>query len=594
MKMDGAHALLEGLVREKVEVVFGYPGGQIIPLYDALLDFPSIRHILVRHEQGAAHAADGYARASGRTGVCFATSGPGATNLTTGLANAMSDSVPLVAVTGQVPVASLGSDAFQEADMTGITMPVCKHSYLVKQAADVPRIVKEAFHIASTGRPGPVLIDFPRDVQQEKCDFRYPAEVELPGYKPNYDAHPHQIKRAARVIAGSVRPVLLAGGGVVASGGGPALAELARKARIPVVCTLLGLGSFPTSDPLFLGMAGMHGLYRANRALNEADLVIAVGTRFSDRVTGPPKGFATKARIVHIDIDPAEVGKNVRVDLPIVADARLALEELTRLVPAAADERGRDRDRWLEEIESWREEEARLLRAQTGRSGAAGGKRTAGSRASADAAGPSESGPRLSPLYVLERLAEWGRRAAGGRALFVTDVGQHQMWAAQRLPVEEPRSFITSGGLGTMGYGLPAALGAKVARPDRPVVLVTGDGSLQMSVQQLATARQHNLGVKIILMNNGYLGMVRQWQELFYDRRYSAVALGGYPDFCRLAEAYGLSAARVASEEELDRRLPETLETEGPALLECLIEPEADVFPMVPPGRNFEHTMLAK
>jgi len=569
MKVDGARALLHSLREENVDVVFGYPGGQVIPLYDALLDFP-IRHILVRHEQGAAHAADGYARASGRTGVCFATSGPGATNLTTGLANAMVDSVPVVAITGQVSLANLGSDAFQEADMTGISLPVVKHSYLVKRAADVARIVKEAFHIASTGRPGPVLIDLPKDVQQEKCDFRYPADVDLPGYKPTYDAHPHQLKRAARVIAASPRPVLLAGGGVSSAGASPALIELARKAAIPVVNTLLGLGSFPASDPLCLGMAGMHGSYLANRALHEADLIIAVGTRFSDRVTGPAKSFAPKARILHIDIDPAEVGKNVRVDLPIVGDARLALEELCRLVPAVQGPSA-----WLAEIEGWRAELARLVEAEAARS-----------------ATRSDQGSHqvLSPLHVMRRLSEWSR----GRAIIVTDVGQHQMWAAQHLPAEEPRSFLTSGGLGTMGYGLPAALGAKVARPDRPVVLVTGDGSLQMSVQQLATIREQDLGVKIVLMNNGYLGMVRQWQELFFDRRYSAVTLGPYPDYCKLAEAYGLFAARAATPDALDRHLPEVLEANGPALLECRIDPEANVFPMVPPGRGFEHIRLAR
>lgn len=569
MKVDGAHALLHSLREENVDVVFGYPGGQVIPLYDALLDFP-IRHILVRHEQGAAHAADGYARASGRTGVCFATSGPGATNLTTGLANAMVDSVPVVAITGQVSLANLGSDAFQEADMTGISLPVVKHSYLVKRAADVARIVKEAFHIASTGRPGPVLIDLPKDVQQEKCDFRYPADVDLPGYKPTYDAHPHQLKRAARVIAASPRPVLLAGGGVSAAGASPALIELARKAAIPVVNTLLGLGSFPASDPLCLGMAGMHGSYLANRALHEADLIIAVGTRFSDRVTGPAKSFAPKARIIHIDIDPAEVGKNVRVDLPIVGDARLALEELCRLAPAVQGPSA-----WLAEIEGWLPELARLVEAEAARSAARSDQ---------------GSDQVLSPLHVMRRLSEWSR----GRAIIVTDVGQHQMWAAQHLPVEEPRSFLTSGGLGTMGYGLPAALGAKVARPDRPVVLVTGDGSLQMSVQQLATIREQDIGVKIVLMNNGYLGMVRQWQELFCDRRYSAVTLGPYPDYCKLAEAYGLFAARAATPDALDRHLPEVLEANGPALLECRIEPEANVFPMVPPGRGFEHIRLAR
>ncbi len=571
MKVDGSRALLHSLREENVDVVFGYPGGQIIQVYDALPEFP-IRHILARHEQGAVHAADGYARASGRTGVCFATSGPGGTNLVTGLASAMIDSIPLVAVTGQVPVFTLGSDAFQEADMTGITMPVVKHSYLVKKAADIARVVKEAFHIASTGRPGPVLIDLPSNVQAEKCDFRYPAEVDLPGYRPTYEAHPHQLKRAARALGSASRPVLLAGGGVAIAGACPALAELARKAGLPVVTTLMGLGSYPASDPLCLGMAGMHGIYVANRALHEADLILAVGTRFSNRTTGPSADFAPKARVIQVDIDPAEVGKNVRVDLPIVGDARLALEHLARLM---APSEGRTSS-WLREIEIWRAEAGRLAAAQAKNSAKA-------------ASPPAPEGPALSPQHVLERLRDW----SGGRAIIVTDVGQHQMWAAQSLPVESPRSFITSGGLGAMGYGLPAALGAKIAQPGRPVVLVTGDGSLQMSVQELATIREQGLDVKVVLMNNGYLGMVRQWQELFYDRNYSSVSLGAFPDYCRLAEAYGFAAARAATEEELDRSLPALLQADGPALIECRIEPEANVYPMMPPGRGFEHIRLA-
>jgi len=579
MKLNGAQALLQSLVLEKVDVVFGYPGGSVVTLYDALPGFP-IRHVLVRHEQGAAHAADAYARVSGRVGVCFATSGPGATNLVTGLANAMADSVPIVAVTGQVALASLGSDAFQEADMTGITLPVVKHSYLAKRAADVPRLVKEAFHIASTGRPGPVLIDLPRDVQLDKCEFRYPDKVDLPGYKPNYDAHPHQLEKAARAIVESARPVILAGGGVIWSGAMGPLAELARRCSIPVVNTLMGLGSFPASDPLHLGMAGMHGTYRANRALNEADVIVAVGTRFSDRVTGPRNLFAPRAKLIHIDIDPAEVGKNVEADLPIVGDARRALEELLELLPD-----GQSRDEWLEDIEGWREDAGRLRDAQAAKAA----KDVKAAKNVKPGPGEARSGSgSLRPEHVLTRLAEWAR----GRAIVVTDVGQHQMWTALHVPIEHPRTFVTSGGLGTMGYGLPAALGAQVARPDTPVVLVTGDGSLQMSVQQLATIREYDLGIKIILMNNGYLGMVRQWQELLFDKRYSAVTLGPYPDFCKLAEAYGLKAARAVSPDSLDIELPCILGADGPALLECRVEPEANVFPMIPPGRGFDGIML--
>jgi len=569
--MNGARALLRGLLEEKVEVVFGYPGGAVIPIYDVLPDF-SLRHVLVRHEQGAVHAADGYARVSGRVGVCLATSGPGATNLVTGLANAMVDSVPVVAFTGQVKSADLGTDAFQEADLTGITMPVVKHSYLVRKAEDIPRVLKEAFHIASTGRSGPVLVDLPKDVQFAPCGFRWPDEVDLPGYKPNYEAHPHQLERAARAVAGASRPVILAGGGVILSGASDALARLARKASIPVASTLMGLGSFPASDPLFLGMAGMHGSYAAGRALHEADLLLAVGTRFSDRVTGPPGGFAPNAFIIHIDIDPAEVGKNVRVDLPVVADARLALEGLIKLVPANGG-----RETWDAAIRDWRSQAVRAgNRSAGGRRGRPGSRR-GGSRSR-----------YLSPLEVMDEIARWSR----AKAIVVTDVGQHQMWAAQRLPVERPRMFVTSGGLGTMGYGLPAALGAKVARPRTPVVLVTGDGSFQMSLQQLATIREEDLAVKIVLFNNGYLGMVRQWQELFQNGRYSAVKPSPYPDFCKLASAYGIKAARASSRARLRRLLPELLDSEGPALLECRIQPEANVFPIVPPGGGFEQMML--
>ncbi len=590
MRVDGARALLMSLLEEKVEVVFGYPGGSVITLYDVLPEFP-IRHVLVRHEQGAAHAADAYARVSGKVGVCFATSGPGATNLVTGLANAMMDSIPIIAVTGQVAVGSLGTDAFQEADLTGITLPVTKHSYLVKKASDIPRVVKEAFHIAATGRPGPVLIDLPKDVQLAQCEFHYPKAVDLPGYKPNYDAHPQQLQRAARAIAASPRPVILAGGGVIASGASDVLTALARKASIPVVPTLMGLGAFPAGDPLFLGIAGMHGSYVASRALHEADLLIAVGTRFSDRVTGPPKGFAPRARVIHIDIDPAEIGKNVRVTLPIVADARRALEPLLELVP----EGGVARRPWLKELDDWKAEAVRLVERNVarGRRGAVTGTAdlAAGDRPSGQSAFEKAARRRtLSPLEVMDRLGAWTR---DHEAIVVTDVGQHQMWAAQRVPVDHPRAFVTSGGLGTMGFGLPAALGAKVARPDKPVVLVTGDGSFQMQLQQLATIRSENLDVKVVIFNNGYLGMVRQWQDLFNDKRYSAVALGQWPDFCKLGEAYGLRAARATSTASLKKYLTETLECEGPALLECMVEPEANVFPIVPPGQGFEQVILS-
>ncbi|MGE5599599.1 MAG: biosynthetic-type acetolactate synthase large subunit [Bacteroidota bacterium] len=544
MRITGAEALIEALRREGVEVIFGYPGGAVLPIYDVLFEAP-IRHILVRHEQAAAHAADGYARATGRPGVCLATSGPGATNLVTGLANAYMDSIPLIALTGQVGTGFLGKDSFQEADITGITMPITKHNYLVKDVHDLPRVVKEAFHIATTGRPGPVLIDLPKDITQARFKFEYPEEVRLPGYKPTYTGNARQVKEAAQVILEARRPVIYAGGGVISSGAESELLALAERLEIPVTTTLLGLSAFPSAHPLALGMLGMHGTAYANLAVTEADLLIAVGARFDDRVTGRVDAFAAKARIVHIDIDPAEIGKNVRVDVPIVGDAKRILDALLEQVsPCRHPE-------WLAQIAAWKERHP--LRYD----------RTSG---------------RLKPQAVIEAVNE----ATGGESIVVTEVGQNQMWAAQYGRFKRPRSFLSSGGLGTMGYGLPAAIGAAVGRPERTIVEIAGDGSFQMNIQELATAVSYALPVKVCLLNNFYLGMVRQWQELFHDRRYSATSLEGNPDFVRLAEAYGAKGLRVTSPDETGPALREALAHPGPVVIDFHVDREENVFPMVP------------
>ena len=552
MRTTGAEALIEALRREGVEVIFGYPGGAVLPIYDVLFDAP-IRHILTRHEQAAAHAADGYARSTGRPGVCLATSGPGATNLVTGLANAYMDSVPVIALTGQVSTAFLGRDSFQEADITGITMPITKHNYLVKDVKDLPRVVKEAFHIATTGRPGPVLIDLPKDITMGRAKFDFPEEVDLPGYKPTYTGNARQIRDAAHAIAEARRPVIYAGGGVVTSGAEAELRALAERIQAPVVLTLLGLSAFPTDHPLCLGMLGMHGTAYANLTVTEADLLIAVGARFDDRVTGKVDAFAPKARIIHIDIDPAEIGKNVRVDIPIVGDARRVLAALLdHLQPAQHVE-------WLTQVETWKSR----YRLRYDRSGG------------------------VKPQAVVEAVNE----LTGGEAIVVTEVGQNQMWAAQYLRLKRPRSFLSSGGLGTMGYGFPAAIGAQVGNPDRLVIDIAGDGSFQMNIQELATAVGYHLPVKVFILNNFYLGMVRQWQELFHNRRYSATALESNPDFVKLAEAYGAKGLRVTEPSEIKPAVAEAIATPGPVVVDFHIDREENVFPMVP-ANNPIHKML--
>jgi len=544
-KVNGAKALIKCLEKEGVDTLFGYPGGQIIPFYNELYD-SDLRHILVRHEQAAAHAADGYARATGKTGVCVSTSGPGATNLVTGIATAYMDSVPIVALTGQVPRSLIGNDAFQEADITGITQPITKHNYLVQNPEDIPRIVKEAFHIASTGRPGPVLIDLPKDVQNIEIDLQYPDKVELRGYKPTYKGNTQQIKRAAEEIANSCRPIIYAGGGIISSNASAELVELAETIMAPVTTTLMGISSIPTEHPLYVGMLGMHGTKYANYAIQESDLIIAVGARFDDRVTGKIESFAPNARIIHIDVDPAEISKNVKVHIPIVGDAKQVLKSLNKYIQRCKSAE------WIEKVNQWKKEYPLTYR---------------------------HSHDTIMPQFVIEQISE-----AFKDAIIVTEVGQHQMWAAQFFKYSKPRTFLTSGGLGTMGYGFPAAMGAKVGRPDKTVINIAGDGSFQMNSQELATVVQNDIPVVNVILNNGYLGMVRQWQELFYDRRYSYTFIKGSVDFVKLAEAYGALGLRAEKPSEVRPAIEEAVRSGRPAVVEVIVECEANVYPMVPAG----------
>ncbi len=553
MEITAAEALVKCLEKEQVEVVFGYPGGAILPVYDALYH-SSIRHVLVRHEQGAAHAADGYARATGRVGVCLATSGPGATNLITGIANAYMDSVPLVLITGQVPTSQVGTDAFQEVDITGITMPITKHNYLVKDASQLPRIVKNAFHIASTGRPGPVLIDLPKDVAQTVIKFQYPETVQLRGYKPTYRGHRNQIAEAARLIARAERPVIYAGGGILNSNASEELLALAETINAPVTNTFMGLSSFPGDHPLFLGMLGLHGTRAANLAVTNCDLLIALGARFDDRVTGNIAQFAPQAGVIHVDIDPAEIGKNVPVHVPIVGDVKLVLQDLLARLEKRID------NRWLEQVEAWKRQY------------------------------PLSCGPdngKLKPQYVVQKLHE----ITGGEAMVATDVGQHQMWVAQYYRFKRPGSLISSGGLGAMGFGLPAAMGAQIGQPDRLVVLVVGDGGFQMTMQELATIVEQELPIKIIILNNFVLGMVRQLQQVYCEGRYMAVEFKFHPDFETLARAYGIRSYTLRTKEEVDKYLPEALSAPGTVLVNCLVSAEENVNPMVPAGKSISEAI---
>lgn len=548
MKLNGAQILCESLVKEGVEVIFGFPGGALLPFYDALPNYPQLRHILVRHEQGAAHAADSYARVSGKVGVCLATSGPGATNLVTGIANAYLDSAPMVAITGQVARPFIGKDAFQEIDITGITLPITKHNYMVMAAGDMSTVVQEAFHIASTGRPGPVLIDIPKDVFVEEAEFRYRDKVDLRGYKPTLRGHPSQIKKAAKVISEANRPLIIAGRGVLISGASAELRELAEKAQIPVVNTLLGLGCFPRSHLLSLGMLGMHGLAHVNLALDAADLVIAIGMRFDDRATSKVSTFAPHARVIHIDIDPAEIGKNVKVDVPIVGDVKNVLRALNKVVDS------KNHVEWVSQIQEWEREHPSTTIRDT---------------------------DSLLPQYIVRQISEITK----GDAIIVTGVGQHQMWSAQYFQYNKPNTLVSAGGLGPMGFELPAAMGAKVGCPDDTVWCIAGDGGFQMTIQELGTIAQENLAVKIAILNNGFLGMVRQWQELFYQRRYIATPLSG-PDFVKVAEAYGIAAMRVTDKLMVTSAIEKAMAYEGPFLIDFQVEPEENVYPMVPPGAS--------
>ncbi len=554
MKRSGAEILWECLVAEGVEVVFGIPGGAVIHITDALPRYP-IRFVLTRHEQAAAHAADGYARATGKVGVCLATSGPGAANLVTGIATAYMDSIPLVAITGQVTSPLIGTDAFQETDITGITLPITKHNYLVTEVEELARVLKEAFFLARSGRPGPVLVDIAKNAQAQEAEFRYPEEPEIPGYPPKRPLPDDLLERAGELLNTAERPLILAGHGVLLAGGHTELLALAEKGDIPVATTLLGIGAVPGSHRLSLGMAGMHGTLQANRAIQTCDLLLAVGMRFDDRVIGDPKAFAPNAAIVHVDIDPAEIGKNIVPDLAIVADAR---EFLAALLPLVEPKKRSD---WHAEIGSW--------------------KREAGWDE------PLREEGRLLPQYVIHEI--W--RATEGKALVVSDVGQNQMWEAQYYLHELPGSLITSGGLGTMGFALPAAIGAQIGRPELPVWVIVGDGGIQMTIQELATVVQEGLPLKIAVINNGYLGMVRQWQELFFNRNYSATRLHN-PDFAQVAQAYGIRGLRVDRRADVRAAIAEALETEGPVLIDFRVEPEENVFPMVAPGRSLSEVIL--
>ncbi len=565
--MTGAQITIESLLAEGVDTIFGYPGGAILPTYDALVQNTALRHILVRHEQGAAHMAEGYARVSGRPGVVLVTSGPGATNTVTGIADAYMDSTPLVVICGQVPTNMIGNDAFQEADVTGITRPCTKHNYLIRDVNDISRTIKEAFHIAGSGRPGPVLIDLPKDVQAAEAPFSYPETVSIRGYKPTFKGNIRQIERALEVIEQAERPLFYVGGGVQWSGASEPLIELVRGLKIPITTTVMALGVYPSDDPLNLGMLGMHGGYWTNMAVQNCDALIAVGARFDDRVTGRTSDFAPKAeKIVHIDIDPSSISKNIKVDVPIVGDIKEVLQVMLGKVKTREQLAPRQKiwGEWRQHIMTWKQEKPLPYQTQ----GANG---------------------EILPRAVLEEI----NQITGGDAIVVTDVGQHQMWAAQMMKFSQPRSWLTSGGLGTMGYGLPAGIGAHFAAPDRQVVVISGDGSIQMNIQELSAAVQYNVPVKVVILNNHYLGMVRQWQEKFYEERYSHSYMDAMPDFVKLAEAYGAKGFRAEKSSELSATLRAAFAETGPVLVEVVIPKSEGVFPMVPAGSAMHEMLFA-
>ena len=547
MKLNGGQMVCQSLIQEGVDLIFGLPGGAILPLYQTLPEYPELRHILVRHEQGAVMGADGYARATGKVGVCWATSGPGALNMVTGLSNAMMDSIPIVAITGQVAREAIGKDAFQETDVTGVTMPITKHNYLVTRASDIPEVIHEAFYLAGTGRPGPVLVDIPKDVFTELGEFKYPKSIDLPGYNPNYEQDPEQLNRAANLIKEAKRPLIVSGHGVIIAKAYDEVKRLAEHAQIPVVSTFLGLSGFPADHVLYVGMPGMHGAAYASIAIDESDLLIAVGMRFDDRVTGKVSAFAPNAKIIHIEIDPAEINKNIAATVPLVGDAKRILTDLLPLVEATTHEE------WLSRIENLRREHPLVAHNKS---------------------------DKLLPQYIIEKLSD----LAGGKSMIVTGVGQHQMWAGQLYKFVEPNLLISSGGLGTMGYEVPAALGAQLGRPDKVVWTLAGDGGFQMTMSELATMVENDVPVKIALLNNESLGMVRQWQTLFYNKSFVATKYTGNPDFVKLAEAYGISAIRVSRKEEVSDAITWAMETPGPVLVDFLVDKEENVYPFIPPG----------
>lgn len=553
--IKGARILLECLSRLGINEIFGYPGGAVIPIYDELYSFKEIKHYFARHEQGAVHEADGYARSTGKVGACLATSGPGATNLVTGIMTAHMDSIPLLVITGQVSSSLLGKDAFQESDIVGITVPITKNNYLVQDIKDLPRILKEAYYIASTGRPGPVLVDIPRDIQLQEIPYDefnkiYENHFSLEGYNPVYEGHKGQIKTAIKMIKDSKKPLIIAGAGILKAHAYEELKEFVEKTNIPVAMTLLGLGSFPGNHELALGMIGMHGTTYANYAANEADLIIAAGMRFDDRVTGNPQKFVPNAKIIHIDIDPAEIGKNKLIDVPIVGDLKNVLTDLNEKAPKVSY------DEWLKQIKKWKKEYSLIYR--------------------------KTEDDILIPQEILSEID----KITKGNVIVATDVGQHQMWAAQYLTFNNPYSILTSGGAGTMGFGLPAAIGAQVANPNKKVLAVVGDGGFQMTFQELMLIKEYNLPVKIFIINNSYLGMVRQWQELFHEKRYSSVDLSYNPDFIKIGEAYGIKSIQLTNKKDLKKHLKKILESDEAVLVECIVEKEENVYPMIPAGKD--------
>lgn len=560
MKITGAKIFIESLLKEGVDTIFGFPGGAVLPIYDALYDAP-IRHILARHEQGATHAADGYARATGKPGVCVVTSGPGATNTVTGIATAYMDSIPIIVFTGQVPTPLIGNDAFQEADIVGITRPCTKHSYLVKDVRNLARTIKEAFYIATTGNQGPVLIDLPKDILNAETKFEYPNSVNMRSYKPTVEGHIRQIKRMADEIVRSKRPLIYAGGGVILSNASEELVVLSKTTQTPVTTTLMGLGCFPSDSKLSLGMCGMHGTFRSNMAITETDLLIAIGARFDDRVTGKLDEFSVNSRKIHIDIDPTSIGKNVRVDLPVVGDIKNVLKKLNSQLKHVKKDWKKDSKSWLRKIEKWKRTYPLVYK---------------------------QGKSAIKPQYVIEQIAEITK----GDAIYVTDVGQHQMWSAQYLKFKKPRTFLTSGGLGTMGYGYPAGIGAQAAFPKKTVFVISGDGSFQMNLQELITAVQHQLPVKVAIINNGFLGMVRQWQQLFYDKRYSHVCMANAPDFVKLAESYGALGLRAKKPDEVKKTIEKALAYKGPVVIDFVVTKEENVYPMVPAGKAIHEMLL--